>query len=514
MKIVSSSRTEWTAAACAVVSALLLVAAFPPLEWTGALWVALAPLLAMARFAPPRLALKMGFVAGFLFWLLGIRWLTHVTVAGWLFLSAYCAAYFLPAVWAANRWRGGAAGFAATTAVVWCGAEFLRGWIGGGFPWNPLGAGLAPWVPGIQLAEFGGVWLVSGLVAFANALLAWAVAERRGWAALALGALAVAAALGWGAWRAAQGPAPERTLRAALVQPAIPQDEKWVVAKIRMIYDRLAHLTRQAQGDPDVELVIWPETALPDDVRNSENSYALVYGLCTNGPPILTGSLDSAALDTGETQYFNSAFLFDAEGRIVGEYDKRHLVLGGEFIPLARFGPWRWQVAWGWPASICPGKAGAVFRAGRADVPLSPLICFEDILPPLARADVRAGSRMLVNLTNDAWFDERIAPRQHMRNATLRAVENRVPLVRAANTGVSCVVAPSGRVVAELSDGRGATSAAGVLWADVPVPSDAAPLTFYARFGDMYGIACAAATTLWLVVALRRGRREPAAVQI
>ena len=147
-------------------------------------------------------------------------------------------------------------------------------------------------------------------------------------------------------------------------------------------------------------------------------------------------------------------------------------------------------------------------------MPLSPLICFEDILPPLARADVRAGSRMLVNLTNDAWFDERIAPRQHMRNATLRAVENRVPLVRAANTGVSCVVAPSGRVVAELSDGRGATSAAGVLWADVPVPSDAAPLTFYARFGDMYGIACAAATTLWLVVALRRGRREPAAAQI
>jgi predicted amidohydrolase len=124
-----------------------------------------------------------------------------------------------------------------------------------------------------------------------------------------------------------------------------------------------------------VELVIWPETALPDDVRNSENSYALVYGLCTNGPPILTGSLDSAALDTGETQYFNSAFLFDAEGRIVGEYDKRHLVIGGEFIPLARFVPWRWQVAWGWPASICPARPERFSARGGPTCRCRTLIC-------------------------------------------------------------------------------------------------------------------------------------------
>ncbi len=509
MQIKRSSSAEWNAAACAAASGLLFFAAFPPLEWTWAAWAALVPLLVMARQAPARTALKMGFAASLLFWLLSLRWLTNVTVLGWLAVSAYCALYVLPAVWLANRWRGGAAGFAAALAVIWSGSEFLRGWVFGGFPWNPLGVALTPWLPAVQLAEFGGVWLVTGLAAFANALLAWALAERRGWRALAAGTLLVAAALGWGAWRVAELPVPERSIRVALVQTSIPQDEKWVAAKILGIYERLAELTRQAQTDPAVELVIWPETALPDDVRNSENSYALVWSLCTNGTPILTGSLDTAVLDSGEAQYFNSAFLFDAEGRIAGEYDKRHLVIGGEFIPLAGLVPAAWQVAWGWPASITAGKESAVFRAGKGDVPLSPLVCFEDILPDLARADVRAGARMLVNVTNDAWFDERVQPRQHLRNAILRAVENRVPLVRACNTGVTCLVEPSGRVAAFLSDGAGRTDGPGVLWVDVPVPADAAPLTFSARYGDIYGIACAGATVLWLAAALRNRRKAP-----
>jgi apolipoprotein N-acyltransferase len=511
MKWTPSSRDEWTAAACAAVSALLWTAAFPPLEWAWAPWVALVPLLAMARRSNESRALRLGWTAGFVHWLLAIRWLTHVTVGGWIVLSAYCALYVLPAIWLAHRWRGGALGFAASLAVVWSGSEFLRGRIGwGGFPWNPLGVGLSPWLPGVQLAEFGGVWLVSGLAAFANGLVAWAVTERRGWRALGLGAAVVAVALGWGAWRAGRVDDPAgagRSIRVALVQTSIPQDEKWVEAKIEMIYGRLTELTRQAQADPDVELVIWPETALPDDVRNSERSYGVVWSLATNGTSILAGTLDTATLEGARTLYYNSAFLFDEQGRIVGEYDKRHLVVFGEFIPLERWIPPGWQYALGLPLSITAGTSGSVFRAGSGDIPLSPLICFEDILPYLARADVRAGARMLVNVTNDAWFDDVVAPRQHMRNAVLRAVENRVPLVRAANTGISCVVAPSGRVVHRLADAEGRTWTPGVLRADVAVPPDGMSLTFYTRYGDMYGIACAAATLLWLVPATWKRRR-------
>ena len=189
---------------------------------------------------------------------------------------------------------------------------------------------------------------------------------------------------------------------------------------------------------------------------------------------------------------------------MVGEYDKRHLVVFGEFIPLESWIPWSWRLAMGMPVSISAGKEGAVFWAGKGRIPLSPLVCFEDILPYLARADVRDGARMLVNVTNDAWFDEVMSPNQHMRNAVLRAVENRVPLVRAANTGVTCVIEPSGRVASLLSDRQGRTAGPGVLWADVAVPPDEMSLTFYTRFGDMYGLACAVATVLWLATAMWR----------
>jgi len=508
MKITPAKNNEWLAAAGAIVSAFLLFAMFPPLEWTWAAGVALIPLLVMARRVPARMALKMGGVTGFLFWLFSMLWLTHVTAAGWILLSAYCAVYFLPTVWMANRWRGGSAGFAVSLAIVWMGSEFLRSWIFGGFSWNPLGVGVTPWLPAIQLAEFGGVWLVSGLIVFFNALLAWAVVEHRGWRAWGGGMLVVALVLGWGVWRAQQPTPQERSIRVALVQTSIPQDEKWVTAKIEMIYARLQELTRKAQTDPRLELVIWPETALPDDVRNSIPSYSLVWSLCTNGTEILTGSLDTATLDSGEPLYFNSAFLFDVEGRMVGEYDKRKLVAFGEFIPGQRWIPFEWQRTLGFPLSITGGKNGAVFHAADKRIPLAPLICFEDILPPLARADVRNGARMLVNLTNDAWFDARVAPRQHMRNAVMRAVENRVPLIRAANTGVTCVINPSGRLASFLSDGNGRTDAPGVLWADVAVPPDGMSLTFYSRFGDMVGIACALATLMWLARVLWNRRKR------
>ncbi|MDD4340644.1 MAG: apolipoprotein N-acyltransferase [Kiritimatiellae bacterium] len=524
MNLVASRRDEWMAAGGALVTALLWAAVFPPLEWTWAAWVALVPLLVMVRgLGDGRRALRLAWVAGFLHWLLAVRWLTHVTVGGWMVLAAYCALYVLPPVWLARRWRVGGLGFAASLAVVWSGCEFFRGWFGwGGFPWNPLGVGLTPWLPGVQLAEWGGVWLVSGLVVFVNGLVAWALLEWRAWRlqwrGLALGALAVAAVLGWGGWRVLRLEEADRvarmgsgrSIRVALVQTAIPQDEKWVSSKIRMIYSRLGDLTRQAQADSRTELIIWPETALPDDVRNSPNSYEVVWELVRHGPPILAGSLDVAEGEDGWPDYFNSAMLFDVQGRIAGAYNKRHLVVFGEFVPFERWVSPDWRVALGLPLSITPGERGAIFYAGRARVPLSPLICLEDIMPYLAGADVRAGARMLVNLTNDAWFDDRTVPNQHMRNAVLRAVENRVPLVRTANTGISCVIAPSGRVVSRLADGEGWTWRPGVLTADVAVPPNEMALTFYCRYGDMYGLACAVATGLWLAAAFwnRRNRRK------
>ena len=136
MKLTPSRRDEWVAAGCAGASALLWAAVFPPLEWTWAAWVALVPVLVMARWTVDgRRVLRLAWAAGFVYWLLALRWLTHVTVGGWMVLAAYCALYVLPPVWLARRWRGGGLGFAASLAVVWSGSEFFRGWFGwGGFP--------------------------------------------------------------------------------------------------------------------------------------------------------------------------------------------------------------------------------------------------------------------------------------------------------------------------------------------------------------------------------------------
>lgn len=514
MHLIASNRKEAGFAIAAAMTAAALYAVFAPLEWTGLIWVALAPLWAVARCVPERQALRLTAWAGFVFWALSLRWLTHVTVLGWLGLSGCCALFMLPSAMVSARWRGGPLGFGVLMAGVWCGAEAFRGWIGGGFPWNTLAAGLTPWRFAVQSAEWIGASGVSAMVAFVNALVAWGLAAamgapnrtRSGRAMLEAGtALAlVAALLLWGVHRAAQleTEPPARPLRVALIQPSIPQDEKWVESKTKMIYSRLNQLTRQAfQGPWHPDLVVWPETAVPDDVRSSETSHGLMARLCYVGrTPILLGSLDTLISDDGDRSYYNAAILFDSKGALDGIYYKRHLVPMGEYIPLAGRLSLETRLRWGLPPDITPGTDGTLLHIGPNRIPASPLICFEDILPALARRDVRNGARILFNLTNDAWFDDVAAPRQHMRNAVLRAVENRVPLVRCANTGISCFIDRTGRMTRQWVDPQsGSTSAPGVLQGEADVPPDGMPLTFHTRFGDIVGVVCAMVTALWLL---------------
>ena len=226
----------------------------------------------------------------------------------------------------------------------------------------------------------------------------------------------------------------------------------------------------------------------------------------------MTGTLDTVIDEAaGTVAYYNAAALLDAQGRPAGSYAKRHLVIMGEFVPLSRWIPAAWRRALGIPPDITPGTEGAVFPLGPrgAEVPAAPLICFEDLVSALARRDVADGARLLVNLTNDAWFDDALAPMQHMRAAALRTVENRVPLLRAANTGVTCAIDRTGRITALLrDDASNRTSAPGVLRKTVFAPPDGMRLTFYTRFGDIGGVPCAAATALWLAAGWLQNRRR------
>ena len=549
MKLERSTWSEAFAALDAALSAVLLAVAFGV---DGAPWAALVglvPLWGMARLAPEGRALRFGAAAAFAFWAVTLRWLTNVTVIGWLGLSAYCALLVMPSVLFANRWKGGPMGFAFGLAGIWWGMEWFRGWFGGGFPWNPLAAAMVPWTWTIQPAEWIGAGGVSALVALANALLVWPLTGGRrrrameAWlrgespeamppppvsrrqrmkdaVAWGVGVLAVAAWFGigflqWLSYGFAEFDNVEHPVTVAMVQPSIPQDEKWVSSKVDMIYSRLATLTRQAIAGPAPapDAVLWPETAVPDDLLTSKRSMALASSLCrARGTPLVTGTLDTVIDEAaGTVAYYNAAALLDAQGRPAASYAKRHLVVMGEFVPLSRWIPAGWRRALGIPPDITPGTEGAVFPLGPrgAEVPAAPLICFEDLVASLARRDVADGARLLVNLTNDAWFDDALAPMQHMRAAALRTVENRVPLLRAANTGVTCAIDRTGRITALLrDDASNRTSAPGVLRETVFAPPDGMRLTFYTRFGDIGGVPCAAATALWLAAGWVQNRRR------
>lgn len=413
MKLERSTWSEAFSALDAALAAVLLAAAFGVNGAPGAALVGLVPLWGMARVAPEARAVRFGAASAFAFWAVTLRWLTNVTVLGWLGLSAYCALLVMPSVLFANRWKGGPMGFALGLAGIWWGMETFRGWFGGGFPWNPLAAAMVPWNWTIQPAEWVGAGGVSALVAFVNALIAWpltggrhrrameewwrgevpveephplALVRSRGRGAFVMRrvsvfvmvvfALQAVIHLRLTALLLADAET-ARPVTVAMIQPSIPQDEKWVSSKVDMIYSRLATLTRQAIAGPAPapDAVLWPETAVPDDLLTSKRSMALASSLCrARGTPLVTGTLDTVLDEAaGTVAYYNAAALLDAQGRPAASYAKRHLVVMGEFVPLSRFIPAAWRRALGIPPDITPGTAGGRFPLGPrgAEVPFS-----------------------------------------------------------------------------------------------------------------------------------------------
>jgi apolipoprotein N-acyltransferase len=201
-------------------------------------------------------------------------------------------------------------------------------------------------------------------------------------------------------------------------------------------------------------------------------------------------------------------FLFGPDGRVVDRYDKQHLVPFGEYLPLDRFiPPLRRFAPLGY--SCTPGRKATVFRLPGSGAPLSSLICFEDIVAPLSRAFVRGGARLLVNQTNDGWFDRTAQPVQHLGHSVLRAVENRVPVVRAANSGVTCWIDARGRVhEPTVNSARVAPEPQTRVWTIVLPPEDR-PLTAYTRWGD-WTLALPCAGFALVVLAAALVRRAPA----
>lgn len=388
-------------------------------------------------------------------------------------------------------------------AVVWVAVEWLRGHVLTGFPWNLSGMAWLTILPVAQAASVVGVYglsLVAVAVAAMPAVLAapGPVSRPRGAAVAMAVAVAVPLAIGGaGGLRLASHPTEMVdgvTLR--LVQANIDQRDKW---KADRREGHLAHYVALSTGPgfDRVTHVLWPETAVPFYLANDPDHRAIAARAAPPGGLLLTGSLRVERAGDNDFRVFNSVLAIAADGRVTGAYDKAHLVPFGEYVPLKGLLPVRKLTEGMQDLTAGPGPR-TLYVAGAP--PVSPLICYEAIFPASVAASAgQARPGWLLNVSNDAWFGRTGGPHQHFASARMRAIEEGLPLVRVANTGISGVIDATGRVTARLG-----LDVEGVL--DSGLPRAMARPTLYARYGDA-GLALMLAVAL--VAALVR-RRQPA----
>lgn len=497
--------------ALSAASGVLLVLAFPRIGHPAWAWVALAPLLlALLRAGSAARGFLCGLVTGVVFFAGTIYWIPRVmeqfgglpAPLAWavhvlfvVVLATFVAAF--GAAFAVVARRHGPTALLAAPAL-WVTAELARIHLFTGFPWVLLGYSQTPVLAVAQLASLTGVLGLSALVALVNAVLAFAVEVRgaRRTRALAAAAAVVLAAVGFGAWRlhADTLRSAGTPLRVAAVQGNIAQQDKWNPALREDILAAYLELTREAAAD-GARLVVWPEAATPFAFQNDPQRAEAVRQVArATGAHLLLGTNHTRY--EGPPRYYNAAVMVDDTGATTGIYAKQHLVPFGEYVPLRRLlffvSPLVESVG---DFSPGPGPRTLDMDGG----PVGAAICYEIIYPDLVRGFVARGSRLLATLTNDAWYGRTAAPYQHFQQATMRAIELGRYLVRAANTGISGVVDPYGRVVAStpLFERR-------MVAADVRLLE---ARTLYSRTGDVLAYACMAVSALALWGSVRR--REP-----
>lgn len=527
-------------ALAALLSSALFAIAFPPFPFVLPAFLCLVPLtVRVARLAEGRGdravldAARGGFWFGLLGYACNLYW---IAVALSLFTKLAIAGYVASLLWLApfvalttsalflarrhTRWP-----MALLLPVVWTASEVLLNYLLDlAFPWLPLGLSVAAHPVLAQLADLSGVRGVSFWIAATNGLLAdaWLLVratppadldEPRTRPAGGRAALRVVGAGGLAVVVASYGQYRMRTTRLepvgriAVIQPNIPQDEKLERADPDIFVGRLAALTRQTYAATDPQLMVWPETALPDYLDrhpNWEDSIAVLARV--ERVPLLFGVMDYRIRGTPpsassgvepEYDYFNAAMRTDDLGRIdrASAYYKGYLVPIVERVPFlnpAWFGNLQYFGGFGRGEDPEPFD----FAFGKAGV----LICYESIFPQLSRRYRRHGARVLINITNDAWFGRSIAPYQHHAHLVFRAIENRVGVVRSANTGISGYIDPLGVVHDETALFVPATRTYLAQSTSVTTP--------YVALGDWLGALCCAGTVVLVGADFRRRRRE------
>ncbi|MBO9448773.1 apolipoprotein N-acyltransferase [Tropicibacter sp. R16_0] len=469
----------------------------------GAWWATLAVLIVIPAILVSATTRRQAFGLG---WALGLGYFAHALLwivepffvdperHAWMapfaliFLSGGLALFWGAAFWVA-QWCGRSPGGRVWLLICTLSlAEFARAYVFTGFPWAALAQIWVDTDVALLLAWVGphGLALITVTVGMAAGLLL--VAPRRALWNAAPAAVFAVAIVGVAA-TAPQVSGTGQTVR--LIQPNAPQHQKWDPAFMPTFYERQIEYTAAL---PRPDLIVWPETAVP-------------VWLETGGPALdrIVAAADGAALALGirrseGSRIFNSMVYLDPQGRIAGVYDKHHLVPFGEYVPfgdlMARFGIYGFAANSGQGFSSGPGpelvSMGALGHA-------LPLICYEAVFPQdINGANTRP--EFLLQVTNDAWFGARSGPYQHLAQARMRAIEQGVPLMRAANTGVSAMIDPLGRITASLALGQ-----AGYVDAELPAPLQP---TLYARTGDLMALVVLALLSLAVTASQRPKTRR------
>ncbi|KPJ99792.1 MAG: hypothetical protein AMJ60_03775 [Desulfobacterales bacterium SG8_35] len=486
-------------------------------------WVALVPLLLAVRDVGPGVAARLGLMAGMVHYVSLLYWIVIVlgkygnlplwlSIPALLLLSLYMSCYLalfcaiISRVWKEREilvvWVG---------PLLWVGLDFVRSFLFSGFPWQDLGYSQYKALLLIQTADLTGHFGITFHIVLVNSVTAlflvlWfanrsadqaaqpllTVRLRRAWFYAILPALCmILGVLGYNLLRyrqVSQVIAGSSTMKIAVVQGNIEQDQKWSPSMRLETIDRYTRLSEQAISGKDgpPALLVWPETALPFLINDNPYFRRLKKVLITKqkiwllaGAPFYKEVGEKKMQQEREVLSYNSAYLFTPAGEISGRYDKQHLVPFGEYVPLNEYlplpGPLVENIG-----NFTSGKPGQPLPC--RDAAIGVLICFESIFPALARDWTSSGANLLVNITNDAWFGRSSAPWQHLSMSVFRAVENRRSLVRSANTGVSAAVDPLGRIVA-----ASPLFQPFYLKANVPLLHTQ---TIFVSFGHYFGLLC------------------------
>lgn len=481
----------------AVTTGVLFALSFPDVAQGWLMFVALAPLLvAVTRARSTWQAFFLGWIAFTTAWLIMVPWVVRV-------MSHYGGLPYITGVliFVAMSIVLGLYGGAFTAIVkrlrlgerflpwllvplAWAAIEYARTFLLTGFPWNLVATAIIDYTPMIQIDRAIGPYFTGALVLLPSVVIAWAVTQRVPPISrvIVIGALGILLLVWWGTGLVASKliarPTGAATVKAALLQPNISQEMRWDEANVLAIYRKMIGMTVDAARN-GAQVVIWPESTVPLSYTETAFYRESIEELSRDhGIDIILGSV--ATDPARPSTIWNSAFLVSS-GQTIGHYDKIRLVPFGEYVPLRRVLFFAEKLV----------HAVGTFEFGTNDFPLGgkhkygPAICYEIVYPQITRSQIRNGADVLVTITNDAWYDGTSAPAQHLWQARLRAIEGNRYLLRAATTGISAYIDPTGRLLETIPMGRD-----GTIYATFEPRTEMTP---YVRFGDWFAwVACGA----------------------